>query len=129
MKEAKVIHINDGTSVELTNGNRHFAEEQSWAGNMLTMYLNAGYDIIGIIPDLTPSYEGEGGYNFYKTGFTAVMTREVTEDCIIITKEDWENANTELTYEDYESIFSEEFTYEDELPGFDFYDEELDVEF
>ncbi len=115
MKEAKVIHINDGTSVELTNGNRHYAEELTWAGEMLTLYLNEGYDILSIIPDYTPSYAGEGGYNFYKTGFTAVLTREKDENSRDITIEDWQERNVPdgpYYYEDYESMF--DYTDDDE---------------
>ncbi|MBE6039055.1 MAG: hypothetical protein E7218_07665 [Anaerofustis stercorihominis] len=128
MKEVKVIHINDGTSVELTNGNRHFAEESVWAGEMLSMYLNAGYEINQIIPDFTPGTPG--GYAFYKTGFTAILIRDVKEGNIEITAEDWEEANTEGDYgyfysaEGYDDDDFEDDNLEDVME-FDFSDEDL----
>ena len=126
MKEVKVIHINDGTSEVLTNGNRHYAEDNVWAGKMLSMYLNAGYEISQIIPDFTPGEPGGGGYAFYKTGFTVFLVRDVQEGDIEITIEDWEENNTEefMSQYYYEDDEYDEYDEEEPYGEFDFSDDE-----
>lgn len=76
MKECKVIHINDGNSEVITNGNRLFVEEFDRAGQILSEYLNEGWNIEQMLPCVTPSQGRPGEYTFYNSGFTAVLVRE-----------------------------------------------------
>lgn len=108
MKECKIIHINDGNERTLTNGNFHFAEDVPWAEKMLALYLNAGYEISQMIPEIDPGRPGNG-YPFYRSGFTVVLTREASENAPEITLQDWERLNVE-------EVFPDKFVppYEDE---------------
>lgn len=93
MKECRVIHIHDGDAQELTNGNWHTASEYEWAGNMLSLYLNAGYEIQHVIPEVCPAQQRPGCYSFYKDGFTVILVREAGSGPDV-TPEDWEELNT-----------------------------------
>lgn len=45
MKKCKIIHISDGSPETLTNGDRHFAEEFTWAENLINEYPEDGYTV------------------------------------------------------------------------------------
>jgi len=92
MIECKVVHIHDGDKREMTNGNWHTGGEYDWAGEMIALYLNAGYRIEQIIPDFCPAPQQPGTYTFYKDGFTVVFVREAGSG-EEITEEDWEALN------------------------------------
>lgn len=77
MKECKIIHINDGTAREITNGNRHFVEDYPWTEEQLNRYLNEGYELKHMVPMVTPAIQGEGNYSFYKSGFAFYLEREI----------------------------------------------------
>lgn len=75
MKECKILHINDGSAKELANGNFHFMEEYEWAEEVLRAYLEKGYEVRQMIPNLTPG-RLERGVAFYDTGFLVYLERE-----------------------------------------------------
>ena len=110
-KEMKIITVNDGTREVLTNGNRHFAEEYTWAESVLEMYVNAGYKIVQIVQDVTPTINKPGNYSFYKTGFTAFLEREVKSDNVYITEDDWRNINPMEDEDDSDDGYYEEFDF------------------
>ena len=76
MMQCKILHINDGTSTVLTNGDRHFMEEYSWAESVIEKYLNEGYVVKHIIPEIEPGTIKEGSLTFYKGGFTVYLEKE-----------------------------------------------------
>ena len=92
-KEMRILSINEGDTTIHTNGNRRFVEEYTWSGTVLEMYLNVGYKIVKIVPDVTPAVNKPGNYTFYKTGFTVFLEREVKPDNVYITEEDWKKLN------------------------------------
>jgi len=98
MKECKIIHINDGSHRTLTNGNFHYAEDFPWAEKMLEEHLNAGYQIVQMIPEYTPASRTDG-LTFYKSGFTVVLIRESREYDAYFEREDWQRLNTDMGYE------------------------------
>lgn len=93
MKGCKIIHINDGDHRTLTNRNYHFAEDFPWAEKMLMLYLNNGYEISQIIPDITPANPRDG-LAFYKGGFTVILISENAENAKEIAPQYWEHLNT-----------------------------------
>ncbi len=76
MKRCKIIHLNDGTSKIITNGDGHFMEEYTWAESAIEEYLNKGYVVKHIIPEFTPGTIKEGNLTFYKGGFTVYLEKE-----------------------------------------------------
>jgi hypothetical protein len=79
-KKCKLIRINDGTAKTLENGNFHFVEEMEWAAKYLERYLNEGYEVKHMVPEVTPAIQKDGTYSFYKGGFTFYLEREVADD-------------------------------------------------
>lgn len=75
MKECKVIHINDGSTSVLENGNFHFVEEFDWTEMYLNRLLSEGWELKHMAPEVTPAIQGEGSYSFYKSGFTFYLER------------------------------------------------------
>lgn len=125
MKEVKVIHIHDGDLREMTNQNWHAGGEAVWAGNMLSLYRNAGYEIIQIIPEYAPAEQGRGYYTFYKDGFTVILEREAGSGPDI-TEEDWEAANVLSEWRQEEIARREEEEAAAFFEEFDFSEEEFD---
>lgn len=76
MKKCKIIHINDGTAVTITNGERHFAVEFPWAESVIDEYLNDGYEVKQMIPEISPAVVNEDPLTFYKSGFTIYLEKE-----------------------------------------------------
>ena len=114
-KEIKILAINEGDTLVHTNGNRRFVEEYEWSGTVLERYMNVGYRIVNVIPDVTPAINQPGGYTFYKTGFTVFLEREVKPDNVYITEEDWKELNPmeEESEVGFDMDFEEEW---EELP-------------
>lgn len=77
MKECKVLHIHDGGAVTLQNGDRHLYEQYPWAEEVLTDFINQGYEVKQMIPQFSPAMQREGCWSFYKSGFIAYLEREV----------------------------------------------------
>lgn len=77
MKECKLIHINDGNEETLQNGNYLFVEEFPRTAEIIAGYLNQGYEVKQIIPDVTPNILQEGAYTFYKGGIVVYLEREI----------------------------------------------------
>ena len=53
-KERKVVHINDGSKKILAHGEAYDAEEFVWAGEVLSTYVNAGFQVVFMMTDYTP---------------------------------------------------------------------------
>lgn len=75
-KQCKVIHINDGSASIRENGNFHFVEEFDWTESYLNRFLNDGWEVKHMVPEVTPAIQGDGSYNFYKSGFTFYLERD-----------------------------------------------------
>jgi len=76
MKKAKILHINDGCSEVVTNGDRMFIETFPKAQNEIEKYLNEGWEVKQMITEVSPAVNQEGTYSFYKSGFTVYMEKE-----------------------------------------------------
>ena len=76
MKECKMIHINDGSSSTLENGNFHFVEEFDWTAMYLNRLLSEGWEVRHMVPEVSPAIQGDNSYYFYKGGFTFYLERE-----------------------------------------------------
>ena len=111
-KEIKVIHINDGSEKMLTNGNFHFAEEYGWTGEVISAYVNVGYQIVSITTDYSPYPERN---SFFKTGFNVILEREVKQDNQEITEEDWKKLNPGGITESYKEPEEDTSDVEEEI--------------
>ncbi len=72
MKRCRIIHINDGNPETINNGDWMFVESYTRAERILEEYINDGYEVKQMIPDITPADAG----GFYKTGFTVYLEKE-----------------------------------------------------
>lgn len=78
-KECKIIHINDGSSQVQQNENFHFVESFDWAAEYINRFLSKGWEVKHMVPEVSPAIQGEeGGYNFYKSGWTFFLERDIT---------------------------------------------------
>ena len=77
MKVCKLVHINDGNEVELRNGGRLFVESYPNTEQIIGMYLEKGFTVKQIMPDVTPAMNREGCYTFYKGGVLVYFEKEV----------------------------------------------------
>ena len=94
MKKCRVLHINDGNSRELTNGNRFFAEHEPKTEQAITKLMEMGYEVKQMVPQYSPSIQGNSGsYTFYLSGYSYYLEKEFTYD---------ENDD-----EEFEKLFSE----------------------
>lgn len=57
MRKCKILHINDGSAKVITNGDRHFVEEHPWAEDLIEGYLNQGYEVKQMIPNIPLTYK------------------------------------------------------------------------
>lgn len=80
MKECKIIHINDGNSETIRNEGFLFVEEMSYTEKIIGEYLNAGYEVKHIVPEISPAKQSEGLFTFYKDGITVYLEREYVDD-------------------------------------------------
>lgn len=89
MKFVKVISINDGGhgKKELYNGNYFCAFSCNRIEAFLNSCLNHGYEIVQVMSSYSPALQEEGNYTFYTTGYTIVLSKELSE------KEDKESEN------------------------------------
>ena len=76
MKQCKVLHVNDGNPSVLHDGNFLFVEEFSQAESVITEYLNDGWEVKQIIPDIDPNPVEIGSFPFYHTGFVVYLEKE-----------------------------------------------------
>ena len=75
MKECKIIHINDGNPIEVSNGNRFFQECFPQTEEVINDYLNQGFEVKQIIPQYSPAIQEEGNFSFYKSGILIYLER------------------------------------------------------
>ncbi len=81
MKKCRVLHINDGNSEELTNGNRFFAEYYPKIEDIMNKLLLMHYEVKQILPEYSPAIQGQpGSYMFYHTGYTFYLEKEINEN-------------------------------------------------
>lgn len=94
MKKCRVLHINDGNSRELTNGNRFFAEHEPKTEQAINKLMEMGYEVKQMVPQYSPSIQGNSGsFTFYLSGYSYYLEKEFTDD---------ENDD-----EEFEKLFSE----------------------
>ena len=72
MVECKILHINEGKERELTNGNWFYASEMEKTEQFLTTYINQGFKVKQMIPQISPGDDG----SFYNDGFIVYLERE-----------------------------------------------------
>lgn len=78
-KECKIIHINDGSAKVQQNENFHFVESFDWTAEYLSRFLNEGWKVTHMVPEISPAIQGEtGSYAFYKSGWTFFLERDLT---------------------------------------------------
>ena len=70
MKKCILIHINDGKAEELHNGDFMFVERFKKTEEIINKYLSQGYEVKQIIPNYSPSLQGEENFTFYEAGIT-----------------------------------------------------------
>ena len=109
MKAYKIIHMNEGHSRVLANGNWHFAEDFPWTEKMLNLHLQRGYTIKQMITSLSPGEPEGEGYSFYKDGFIFLLEHDTDQG--EVTMEDWEEGN-QLTKEDIAFLEERKACYE-----------------
>lgn len=80
MKECRIIHINDGNRKVIRNKDCLFVEELTCTEAIIGEYLNAGYEVKQIIPEIMPAKQFEGMFTFYKDGVTVYFEREYADD-------------------------------------------------
>ena len=96
-KKCKLIHINDGSATTVENGNFHFVEEFDWTAKYLERYLNEGYEVKHMVPEVSPAIQGDGSYCFYKSGFTFYLECEESDSI---------HSGDEVEGEDLNDIFA-----------------------
>lgn len=80
-KECKIIHINEGTAKVLQNENFHFVESFDWAAEYINRFLSEGWEVKHMVSEVSPAIQGEeGSYNFYKSGWTFFLDRDIVPD-------------------------------------------------
>lgn len=80
-KICKIVHINDGSATVLENSNFHFVEEYDWTSEYVNRLMSEGWEVKHMVPEVSPAIQGEeGSYNFYKSGWTFFLERDVTTD-------------------------------------------------
>ncbi len=77
MKVCKLVHINDGNEVEVRNGGRLFVETYPNTEIIINMYLEKGFTVKQIMPDVTPNINSPGSYSFFKGGVVVYFEKEV----------------------------------------------------
>ena len=79
MKKCILIHINDGNTEVLRNGNYMFIERLPKTEEVIEQYLSQGYEVKQIIPDYSPAEQGEGNFTFYKGGITIYFEKDFSD--------------------------------------------------
>lgn len=77
---AKLVSINDGESVTVTNGNRMCVETYPRAEKMIEEFLNAGYELHSRVFRVTPAIQQEGSYSFYRNGWDFLFVKTIEDD-------------------------------------------------
>ncbi|MBQ8000423.1 MAG: hypothetical protein IJ298_04310 [Ruminococcus sp.] len=77
MKVCKLVHINDGNEVEIRNGGRLFVESYPNTEQIINLYLEKGFTVKQIMPDVTPAQNISGNLTFYKGGVLIYFEKEV----------------------------------------------------
>ena len=80
MKKCILIHINDRDAEVLQNENFMFVERFVKAEEIINKYLAQGYEVKQIIPNYSPSQQGERNFTFYKAGITVYFEKTVLND-------------------------------------------------
>ena len=76
MKTCKLVHIHSGNKIEVQNENHLLIEEFPETDEIIQRYLNVGYEVKQIIPDITPAIQKDGAYSFYKGGIVVYFEKE-----------------------------------------------------
>lgn len=77
MKQCKLVHIHDGNSSEVCNGDRLFVETYPRVEKMLEEWVNEGWKVKSMIPQYMPGVQGtKGAYSFYLDGMIVYLEKE-----------------------------------------------------
>lgn len=130
MKVCKLVHINDGNEVEIRNSGRLFVETYPTTEEIINLYIEKGFTVKQIMPDVTPAQNISGNLTFYKGGVLVYFEKEVEriEDaddsfildyiCDLETQNDMEHKETdESCFVEPESDIDE--FYDESEYGFD----------
>ena len=77
MKECKIIHLNDGNPVEVSNSNFFFQEFFPKTEEVINDYLNQGFEVKQILPQYSPAIQKPGVYSFYRSGILIYLERTI----------------------------------------------------
>lgn len=110
MKKCILIHINDRDAEVLQNGNFMFVERFVKAEEIINKYLAQGYEVKQIIPNYSPSQQGERNFTFYKAGITVYFEKTVLNDPQPNETEDYKFADFPI---DMNSSINEEVSIHD----------------
>lgn len=77
MKVCKLVHIHDGNEIEIRNGGRLFVESYPNTEQIINLYLEKGFTVKHIMPDVTPNINNPGSYSFFKGGVLVYFEKEV----------------------------------------------------
>ena len=76
MKHVMILHINDGNSRVIKNEDRMLIESFPRAEAEIAKYVNDGWRVTQMIPEVSPAIPKEGSYSFYRSGFTLYLEKE-----------------------------------------------------
>lgn len=110
MKKCILIHINDRDAEVLQNENFMFVERFVKAEEIINKYLAQGYEVKQIIPNYSPSQQGERNFTFYKAGITVYFEKTVLNDPQPNETEDYKFADFPI---DMNSSINEEVSIHD----------------
>lgn len=128
MKVCKLVHINDGNEVEIRNSGRLWVETYPTTEEIINLYIEKGFTVKQIMPDVTPAQNISGNLTFYKGGVLVYFEKEVErmEDADDSFIRDY-ICNLETQF-DKEHKVTDEFEFDESQFDFDeFYDDDSEL--
>lgn len=128
MKVCKLVHINDGNEVEIRNSGRLWVETYPTTEEIINLYIEKGFTVKQIMPDVTPAQNISGNLTFYKGGVLVYFEKEVErmEDADDRDIRDY-ICNLETQF-DKEHKVTDEFEFDESQFDFDeFYDDDSEL--
>lgn len=128
MKVCKLVHINDGNEVEIRNSGRLWVETYPTTEEIINLYIEKGFTVKQIMPDVTPAQNISGNLTFYKGGVLVYFEKEVErmEDADDSFIRDY-ICNLETQF-DKENKVTDEFEFDESQFDFDeFYDDDSEL--
>ncbi|MBE6734055.1 MAG: hypothetical protein E7563_01765 [Ruminococcaceae bacterium] len=128
MKVCKLVHINDGNEVEIRNSGRLWVETYPTTEEIINLYIEKGFTVKQIMPDVIPAQNISGNLTFYKGGVLVYFEKEVErmEDADDSFIRDY-ICNLETQF-DKENKATDEFEFDESQFDFDeFYDDDSEL--